>query len=187
MKVTHFKKALGLTIITLITVFSCNCLYVFGEDSTSSNIVTTNSELIKENKRLTNVISQYAILVRSLQVENNELKKLMEEYETNTQETNMTYLGEFTLTYYCTENYDHICGGGGTTASGTQVVAGRSVSVDTSVIPLGTKLYIEGIGYRVAEDTGGAVKGNKIDVAVNSHNEAINNGIDKNVGVWIIG
>ena len=186
MKVTHFKKALGLTIITLITVFSCNCLYVFGEDSTSSNIVTTNSELIKENKRLTNVISQYAILVRSLQVENNELKKLMEEYEPNMQETNMTYLGEFTLTYYCTENYDHICGGGGLTASGVTVKAEQTVAVDTSIIPLGSKLYIDGIGYRIAEDTGSAIKGNKIDIAVSTHREAINNGIDRNVGVWIV-
>ena len=185
MKVTHFKKALGLTIITLITVFSCNCLYAFGED-TSSDIVTTNSELIKENKRLTNLISQYSILVRGLQNENSELKKIVEEYENNSKEANMIYLGDFTVTYYCTEKYSHICGGGGTTASGTQVTAGRSVSVDTSIIPLGTKLYIEGIGCRIAEDTGSAIIGNKIDVAVDSHKEAINNGIDKNISVWIV-
>ena len=186
MKIIHLKKALGLTVVTLVAIFSCNCLYAFGGDSTSLNIVDTNNKLIEENKRLTNVISQYAILVRGLQNENNELKQRVQEYENYDKETSMIYLGEFTLTYYCTENYEHICGGGGTTASGTKVTPGRSVSVDTSVIPLGSTLYIEGIGFRVAEDTGGAVNGNKIDIAVETHSEAINNGVNKNVNVWIV-
>jgi len=49
------------------------------------------------------------------------------------------------------------------TASGTWPAVG-TVAVDPQVIPLGTKLYIEGYGPAVALDTGGAVKGNVIDV-----------------------
>ena len=50
------------------------------------------------------------------------------------------------------------------TASGTICRRGV-IATDPSVIPLGTKVYIPGYGYAVAEDTGGAIIGNKIDVA----------------------
>jgi 3D (Asp-Asp-Asp) domain-containing protein len=53
--------------------------------------------------------------------------------------------------------------GYGITASGRHVQPGI-VSVDPSVIPLGTNLYVEGYGFALAADVGGAIKGNKIDL-----------------------
>lgn len=58
--------------------------------------------------------------------------------------------------------------GFGRTATGTYARRNpegySTVAVDPDVIPLGTKLYIPGYGYAIAEDTGGAIKGNKIDL-----------------------
>lgn len=65
--------------------------------------------------------------------------------------------------------------GYGITASGMKARYGV-VAVDPKVIPLGTKLYIEGYGNAVAGDTGGAIKGNRIDLFYNSHSEAMNFG-----------
>lgn len=61
--------------------------------------------------------------------------------------------------------------GYGITASGTKAAKG-TVAVDPKVIPLGSKLYIEGYGYATALDTGGAIKGNKIDLFYDSLYEA---------------
>lgn len=80
--------------------------------------------------------------------------------------------------------------GYGITASGTKARPG-AVAVDPKVIPLGTKLYIESLdstedyGFAVAEDTGGAIKGNKIDLFFHSGKDVKNFGRRK-VKVYIL-
>jgi 3D (Asp-Asp-Asp) domain-containing protein len=66
-------------------------------------------------------------------------------------------------------------GGLGITASGARTFVGM-VAVDRKVIPLGTKLYVEGYGLAIAGDTGGAIKGNKIDLFFNTEKECFNFG-----------
>lgn len=48
----------------------------------------------------------------------------------------------------------------------------KVIAVDPSIIPLGTKVYVEGYGYAIAGDTGGSIKGNKIDVFFPDKSEA---------------
>lgn len=85
------------------------------------------------------------------------------------------YIGNFKCSSYCTERYPHICGtGDGITASGAPVTAGLTIAVDPEIIPLGSVVYIEDVGVRVAQDIGGAVQGYCIDVAVEgSHADAL--------------
>lgn len=79
---------------------------------------------------------------------------------------------------------------GGTTATGRPAKVGV-VAVDPNVIPLGTRVYVETAdgryiyGTAIAADTGGAIKGNKIDICVASHSEAINFG-RRTVNVYIL-
>ncbi len=86
-----------------------------------------------------------------------------------------TSLGIFELTAYCP---CPICCGiysnmtNPTTASGTRATQGRTIATDTSVIPFGTQVVINGKIY-TAEDTGGAIKGNRIDIYFESHTEAL--------------
>lgn len=75
-----------------------------------------------------------------------------------------------TLTMESTAYYGH-----GTTALGLKPVRNpnglSTIAVDPNVIPLGTKVYVSGYGVAIAADTGGAIKGNIIDVFLNSYEE----------------
>ena len=107
---------------------------------------------------------------------------IIEELHNKISVSDKEYIDEFTITYYdaCLE----CCGKtDGITKSGAKVCEGVTVAVDPSVIPLGEYIYIDGIGYRVAQDIGGAIKGNHIDVYVHSHKQAQELGT-KTAKVW---
>ncbi len=76
----------------------------------------------------------------------------------------------------------------GITASGINLKSNpdmKVIAVDPSVIKLGTKVYVEGYGYAIAGDTGGSIKGNKIDVFFSTKNEAYKWGL-KTVKIKIL-
>lgn len=84
-------------------------------------------------------------------------------------------IGKFKLTAYC-PCYQCSGGWGRMTSSGKTARAHHTVAVDPRVIPEGTKLKINGENY-VAEDVGGGVKGNHIDIFYESHRDALQFGV----------
>ena len=108
------------------------------------------------------------------------------ELNTPTVSTANTEIGNVikTLTMESTAYYGH-----GITASGLKPVRNpdgiSTIAVDPDVIPLGTKVYVSGYGLAIAADTGGAIKGNIIDVFLNTHEECISWG-RRNVTVQIL-
>lgn len=112
-----------------------------------------------------------------------EVAQLPPEIITPIVEPEPVYIGEFKLTAYC--SCEKCCGVWATnrpkdehgndivyTSTGAVAKAGRTIAVDTSVIPYGTEVSINGQIY-VAEDCGGAIKGNEIDVYFDDHTEAL--------------
>ena len=93
---------------------------------------------------------------------------------------NITRGGEFNLTAYCA--CKKCCGKDpsdphyGITAYGYQVTAGRTIAVDPKVIPIGTEVIINDHTY-TAEDVGGAIKENRVDIYFNTHQEALEFGV----------
>lgn len=91
-------------------------------------------------------------------------------------EPELQSLGTFKLTAYCP--CPKCCGkwADGVTYTGTEATPGRTVAVDPDVIPLGSTLHINGSAY-VAEDIGGAIRGNRIDVFFPDHKTALQFGV----------
>lgn len=144
-----------------------------------SEATSLQDELNQKEEDLQKKIDKNKELKSELKIANQTIEDLKgSEYK-------LVYLGNFRLTHYCDERYNHICGGSGVTASGAKTAVGTTVAVDPRVIPYGTKMYIEGYGWRIAQDCGSAVKNNQIDILVNTHKQALNLGTS-NGGVWIL-
>lgn len=116
-------------------------------------------------------------------------EKVVEAAHTHTANEGLKYSKVITLnaTAYCP--CSKCCGSYANGYTATGMKAGYGVAaVDPKVIPLGTKLYVEGYGYCVAADTGGAIKSNRIDLCYGSHSAALASGFGhKSVKVYVLG
>ena len=123
---------------------------------------TLNSKIAITNQQVNEINSQYDTIVKKL----------------DTVHTTLVPLGTFRISYYC-NNCDK-CGTNNTTTDGTELENGmQSIATDPSVIPSGTIIQIDGKQY-VANDTGGKVQGNDIDIMIygKPHEEVLAMGID---------
>ena len=98
------------------------------------------------------------------------------------------YLGEFSISHYCSCPICTNTPKGSRTATGHIPREGRTVAVDTKLIPLHSIVYVEGLGTFVAEDVGGAVKGKHLDIYIDDHQRALNLGTlgGQKLKVWVL-
>ena len=185
----------------MFVVLGMSCLIVGPVYKLENELSTKNIMLQTTQEELAFVQEEFTSVVENLELESTKSEKLAIELDSATKslgkanetilalksiEYELVYMGEFKLTHYCTELYKHICGTGtGITATGTQVAAGRTIAVDPKVIPYGSQVYIEGYGWRTAEDCGGSVKNKQIDIAVETHADALSMGVT-NGGIWLL-
>lgn len=143
-------------------------------DSVTANGIIEDVVSVEDSLVLSGVLKYHEIYHEV--EETKEMKKnakAVPTIEENKYNGDVDWTGYFECTAYCNcvkccGKYSPEAGGKGTTKSGTMPKQGRTIAVDPNVIPLGTKVVINGNVY-TAEDTGGAVKGNIIDIYFASH------------------
>ncbi len=154
----------------------------------TSDLILIDQELVmKDVKQAANdsqVVSEEPAKVKTESVDNNVTDKKEEVQEVSANSADQ----QETITVSATA-YTADCNGcSGVTATGIDLNNDRNkkvIAVDPNVIPLGTKVYVEGYGEAIAGDTGGAIKGNKIDIHVPTKDEAYQWGV-RTVDVTIL-
>lgn len=145
-----------------------NLNYLLPQLNTDSAINSANSAIEKANNQIS-ILKEKLQTSSSLEIvdknENAEKEPSLESSNT-IENSKATY--SMVATAYT---------GGSLTAMGLKPVRDpngiSTIAVDPSVIPLGSKVYVEGYGLAIASDTGGAIKGNKIDIYMNSLSDCI--------------
>ncbi|MGN0383947.1 MAG: 3D domain-containing protein [Eubacterium sp.] len=139
------------------------------EETTIEVETETTTVVIKETEATTETTTETEKTTKK------KTKKNKTEKTTEESDSDDGYLGTFKITAYC--GCSSCCGNSnGITASGTKATPGRTIAADTSVLPFGTRVSINGNTY-VVEDRGGAISGNRIDIYFASHQEALNWGV----------
>lgn len=99
------------------------------------------------------------------------------------QEARETRTDVFTVTAYCP--CEKCCGAyaNGYTATGAKATQGVTVAADAAVLPMGTEIELDGHTYTV-QDTGGAIKGNRLDLYFDNHEDAMRWGVQEKIVRW---
>ena len=176
-KKLYIIQTISVAVLTFSIAGLCNHYQARAEPTTEESGVYYNSEPITDMPLAGSEIVLAEIEPTPIPVD--KLSCMETEPELDAPGDSLVSLGEFETTAYC--GCEKCCGKWseyGLTASGTEPQEGKTVAVDKDVIPLGTTLVINGEEY-IAEDTGGAVKGNVIDIFFCSHDEALEYGRQK--------
>lgn len=158
-------------------------------DSNDDSTNTNTSHTVKSGDSLWAIGNQYGVSVSQLKSWNNlstntiyvgqklvlSASKQVQSNESNVQSKETSNVAK-TLQVKATAYTANCAGCSGITSTGINLKANpnkKVISVDPNVIPLGSKVHVEGYGYAVAGDVGGGINGNEIDVFIPSRSEAL--------------
>lgn len=184
-------KIIG-TLLICFSLVSCNSFQVncVGiDDSINKELLLSEIQLNEEKEKLLHIKEEKEKELKQLTKEVEELSSevLLKEEQLQEQKAKVNNLGTFEITAYCScekccdsfaNNRPHDKNGKEIVVGsiGCELIQGVSIAVDPSIIPYGTKVSINDHEY-VAHDTGGAIKGNKIDVYFSNHEDAVAFGV----------
>lgn len=149
------------------------CARTLGASEDDFIILRAKDKWEEHNENVVALTQQYNTVLQA-EREAEAKRKAEEEAKKKAEQVNGRLVARMKCTFY-TGSADE---GGSITALGTPVTPWYTVAVDPRVIPLGSKIRIEGFdGIYYCADTGGAIKGNIIDIAVGSKSEASQLGV----------
>lgn len=168
----NYRKNIKFNISDFVNIFIFVFILVFIVFSLISIAIQENTY----NINYTAVLERLESSESTIELKNTKIYDPNSSYANNNNfENKNTYLGNFKITSYCA--CEKCCGKcDGITATGTIATEGRTIAVDPKVIPYGTRVSINGHEY-IAEDCGGAINNNHIDMFINSHERALEYGI----------
>lgn len=166
--------------VLILLLFSWGASTIDKLTATQEELAITTENLQLESRKSSELGVKLNRATKELAAANETILDLKStEYE-------FVYMGDFKITYYCDSSYEHICGYGDyLTASGKETEVGWTAAADWDVLPNGSLVYIDGVGFREITDVGGAVNGKHIDVLVQEHSEALDLGIAQE-DVWLL-
>ena len=189
-KLKNCIKGVAVLLLSILLIF-VGAISTYSSVSTEEP-TTTGSTLITEVVSSTTQAPQVRRIVEETTEESTTMSEIIVEKPNTTKATlkalttipqteerplsETNSLGQFKLTAYCPCSKCNGKWAGGITSTGAKAQANRTIAVDPSVIPYGSKVKINDKIY-VAEDCGGAIKGNRIDIYFASHDEALDFGV----------
>ena len=193
-----FKKIIALTTSLAISLLSINGIYAQASVLNNINSEAVNASYLEKKDLNTNIYDFnnhiYAVNINNIDNLNIHNKNIEEKKVDDVLST--TNSDNIKIESNPTNNYKEVYtmmstayAGDTITYMGTTPVRDpdgiSTIAVDPSIIPLGSKVYIPGYGLAIASDTGGLIKGNRIDLFLNSEDECINWGV-QTVSLYLI-
>ena len=182
MKTTRFVIGSVVLALTLVIAIAGSILVVdnFSENKVAEVSTTNESDsranILKSDNKTDKLALKNSEKNTDEKINPDKKHKIVAKKKKNKKKTSkLKSIGTYKITGYC--GCSSCCGkSDGITASGTRATAGRTIAADTTDLPFGTKVVIDGHTYTV-EDVGGAINGNHIDVYFSSHSKALQWGV----------